>query len=120
MITDFGKFLRKFRIERGLRLYDMAKDLGKSSAWLSYVETGKKTIPVGFADEIASVYNLPPAEREKLDEVAAKTVRAFKLEVGEDASEMRINTAYALARKFDSIDDETLEEFLKILKEKAK
>ncbi|MDO5674802.1 MAG: helix-turn-helix transcriptional regulator [bacterium] len=119
MITEFGKYLRKIRIEQGLRLYDMAKSLGRSSAWLSYVETGRKSIPVGFADEIADKYNLAEKQREELNKAASKSAKDFKLNVATDASETRINAAYALARKFEDIDDETLGEFLKILNEKT-
>lgn len=119
-LTDFGKYLRKLRIEMGLRLYDMAKALGKSPAWLSYVETGKKPIPVGFADDIATQYKLPPDQRKELNRIAAKTARDFRLRVGVGASEARINAAYALARKFDELDDQELKAFLRILERKEK
>lgn len=118
MLTEFGKLIRKLRLDRGLRLYDMAKDLGKSSAWLSYIETGKQKIPMGLADEIADFYSLSEKEREDLNRAAAETSRSFKLTVGQDSSKIRIDTAYALARKFETIDDETLKEFLKLLKDK--
>lgn len=117
MLTDFGKFIRKLRVDRGLRLFDMAQHLGKSTAWLSYIETGKQKIPVDFADKIADVYSLSPVERGELNEAAAKSAHTFKLNVGENSSKVRIDTAYALARKFDKVDDETLKEFLKLLKD---
>lgn len=115
MLSEFGRIIRKIRIDKGLRLYDMAKDLGKSSAWLSYIETGKKSIPPGFADEVADRYQLTAQQRKELNQAAARATREFRLHIGENASATRINTAYALARKFDSMDDETLEEFLKII-----
>lgn len=118
MVTELGKFLRKLRVDEGLRLFDMAGQIGKSTAWLSYIENGRKAIPKDFADKIAKIYSLPAEEVKKLHECAAKSARSFKLNVGEDSSKIRIDTAYALARKFDEIDDETLSEFLKILKEK--
>jgi transcriptional regulator with XRE-family HTH domain len=42
MITNFGKFCRRLRIDNGELLYDMAKKLGVSSAFMSSVENGKK------------------------------------------------------------------------------
>lgn len=118
MVTELGKYLRKLRVDKGLRLFDMAEHLGKSTAWLSYIENGRKKIPQGFADKIAEVYSLPLEEVKKLHESAAKSAGSFKLNVGKNSSKVRIDTAYALARKFDDIDDDTLGEFLKILKEK--
>lgn len=43
MVNNFGKFCRKLRIDRSERLFDMAKELGVSSAFLSKVENGQKT-----------------------------------------------------------------------------
>ena len=44
MLTEFGKILRKLRIDRQELLRDMAKNLEVSSAYLSAVETGKRKI----------------------------------------------------------------------------
>lgn len=56
-MTKFGIFIRKFRLDRGIRLRDMAKDLDISPAYLSGMETGHKDIPQSLADQIISVYN---------------------------------------------------------------
>jgi len=48
MITEYGKFLRKLRIDQGQILKTMAEKLGVSSAFLSAVENGKKKIPKTF------------------------------------------------------------------------
>lgn len=44
-LTEFGKAVRKARIENGDTLKTMATSLGISPAFLSAVETGKKKIP---------------------------------------------------------------------------
>ena len=118
MITEFGKILRKLRIDKGLKLFNMAEALGKSSAWLSYIETGRQKVPMGLADEIADLYSLADDERGILNEAAAKSMKAFKLNLGKNPSEIQYNTAYALARNFEKIDDKTLAEFMKLLEEK--
>ena len=41
-LTAFGKLIRTFRLEKLMRLKDMASDLGVSSAFLSAVETGER------------------------------------------------------------------------------
>ena len=120
MITDFGKVLRKLRIDKGLKLYDMAQRLGKSSAWLSYIETGRRKVPMGLADEIADLYSLAAEERKMLNDAASRSVESFKFNIGQNPSEIRYNTAYALARNFEEIDDATLAEFMKLLQKKEK
>ena len=42
MLTEIGKFLRRYRIDNGLLLKDMAGKVGVTSAYLSAVENGKK------------------------------------------------------------------------------
>lgn len=42
MVTAFGKFCRKLRIDRGQIMLDMAESLQVSPAFLSAVENGKK------------------------------------------------------------------------------
>lgn len=44
MLTPLGRAARKWRIDRDMRLCDMAGDLGVSVAYLSAVETGRKRI----------------------------------------------------------------------------
>lgn len=50
MVNNFGKFCRKLRIDRNERLYDMAKRLNVSSAFLSKVENGQKKPPPGSGE----------------------------------------------------------------------
>ena len=42
MLSEFGKFSRKLRIDRDELLIDMAKKLGVKPAFLSAVEFGNK------------------------------------------------------------------------------
>ena len=58
MITEIGKELRKLRIDRDERLLDMSERLDKSSAFISAVERGTKTPPIGFEDLVIKVYQL--------------------------------------------------------------
>lgn len=47
-MTYLGKFLRKYRVKKGDRLYDMAKRLNISSAELCGMETGR----IPFTEEV--------------------------------------------------------------------
>ncbi|ALU60310.1 helix-turn-helix domain-containing protein [Pseudomonas syringae] len=57
MLTEFGKALRKIRIDKGMLLKDLAGALSISPAYLSAVETGKKPIPDGLVGRIASLFD---------------------------------------------------------------
>lgn len=58
MLTEFGKFTRKLRIDNGELLKNMADKLGVSSSYLSSVETGKRKVPLEWADKISLLYSL--------------------------------------------------------------
>lgn len=61
-MTEFGKYLRKLRIDRGETMRDMAKNIGVSASFLSVVETGKKRIPETLVYRIQSAYSLSPSQ----------------------------------------------------------
>lgn len=73
MLTEFGKTLRKIRIDKGMLLKDMADGLQVSSAYLSGVETGKKSIPDDLVNRIASLldYRKGSDEYNTLEDSAA-------------------------------------------------
>ena len=50
--TALGKFLRKLRVDRDERLYDMAENVGVSSAFLSGVENGHKKASASLINNI--------------------------------------------------------------------
>ena len=56
MVTAFGKFCRKLRIDRGQIMLDMAESLQVSPAFLSAVENGKKNVPAQWRDKIVKAY----------------------------------------------------------------
>lgn len=55
-ITPFGRLLRIYRCNHGIRLMEMADKIGLSSSTLSGIEMGKKPIPSGFIKVIAQSY----------------------------------------------------------------
>ena len=58
MFTPFGKKIRKMRIDKEVRLKDMALSLGVTSAFLSAIETGKKNITPKLFDDTVQYFNL--------------------------------------------------------------
>lgn len=103
MVTKFGKFCRKLRIDRGELLYDMASKLGVSSSFLSKVENGKKKPPVEWEQIIISKYGISGKELEDFQEAFFNAVNSDSIDIsGMRTSDKELMLSFA--RKFDSLD----------------
>ncbi len=124
MNTEFGKWLKTFRIMLGIKLYDMSKTLEISSSFLSAMETGKKSIPVNFVDRFIQNYQISKEQYSALEEAIAKT-REEELKQ-KNRINLKINTsnaeiqslAYSFARKINELSDEQQKAIKAILEEK--
>lgn len=58
MLTPFGRELRKLRVDRDLRLLDLAERLGQSVAFVSAIETGRRNIPSGYVEHVVQKLDL--------------------------------------------------------------
>lgn len=56
MLTDFGKAVRKARIDVGTSMADMAEYLGVKPSFLSQVEFGRKSVPESFVKRIEDYF----------------------------------------------------------------
>ena len=65
-LTEFGKFSRKLRIDNGELLKDMAIKLNVTPFFLSMVETGRRSIPKKWEEEIEKIYSLSLKQKEEL------------------------------------------------------
>lgn len=115
MLTDFGRFLRKIRIDCGEILKDMAEKLNVSAAYLSAVEMGKRNIPEQWINKISDLYNLSEEEKKDLSISADNSAKSITLRL-DDISNSQKETAILFAREFENIDDETLDKIKKLLK----
>ena len=93
MLTEFGKFLRKWRIDLELKFRVMASDLGVSMAYLSAVENGKKTPSRAFIGKLASYMKLSNAEREEMELLIDKARKVLKIDMGKLSEEQRLQAA---------------------------
>jgi len=118
MLTDFGRYLRKLRIDCGELIRDMAGKLGVTASYLSAVETGKRNIPETWVDEIVASYNLDGAEKGALVKAAVNSARAIKIGLEEVSAERR-ETAILFAREFRDIDDAAILQIRDLLKKHA-
>lgn len=113
MLSEFGKFCRKLRIERDELLIDMAQKLNVKPSFLSAVEVGKKSIPEKWKREIPEKYNLTSEEKERLLEAIEYSVRQLKFDLTQNEENRDILLAFA--RKLDILDTKEKESILKIL-----
>lgn len=111
MVNNFGKFCRKLRIDKSERLFDMAKKLGVSSAFLSKVENGQKKPPKEWRESIIDEYGLNAEQIEQLDQCMYEAQNYDSIDISgmNDSDRMMM---LSFARKFESIDKNKLKSFL--------
>ena len=114
MTTTLGKFLRKLRIDREEILFDMARNLGVSPAFLSAVENGKKKAPDSWSQKISELYNLSPSQIEELNRALTETKTVVEINI-RDSSPQEKELALTFARSFESLDKDTTEKIIKLL-----
>ena len=118
MLTEFGKALRKIRIDKQLLLKDMASKLGVSSAYLSAVETGKRRMPPDWVSKIASIYSLDSDAQAELQNAADNSVFDVTISL-KNASEQKRNAVLSFARALDGLNDEDLKRIMSSMKTKG-
>jgi len=112
MTTEIGKELRKLRIDKGERLLDMARALQKSASFISAIEVGKKSPPLGFEDQVITFYHLAASAAKKLRQAANQSRSAFTLKPKTGAGR---DTAALFARKIDGLSEKDFLEIQNIL-----
>ncbi len=117
MATNYGKVLRKIRVDRDELLKDMAGKIGITSAYLSSIENGKRQIPTGLTRAIAEKYELNHETIKKLEEAEDNTRTSIQFDFT-DANENQKTTVLKLARQFSDLSDEQLAEIRRILSRK--
>ncbi|QKJ58808.1 helix-turn-helix domain-containing protein [Serratia fonticola] len=69
-LTEFGKAVRKARIDTDYTLYTMAQELDTTPAFLSALETGNKKIPKKWIEGISKFFKSKGYEISNLQELA--------------------------------------------------
>jgi transcriptional regulator with XRE-family HTH domain len=111
MVTAFGKFCRKLRIDEGELLLDMANKLNVSTAFLSKVENGRRKPPENWENEIISLYHLSGKKEEEFKECFfyAKNMDSIDIRTFDEDDR---NLMLSFARKFNSLDKDALKKML--------
>jgi transcriptional regulator with XRE-family HTH domain len=112
-LTDFGKALRKLRIEQGEKMQDMANAIGVSVSFLSAIETGAKSVPMEKVEKIITRYDLKGAEARELHSLAAKSKAMVRIKVRPESRQL----VTAFARKVKDLSPSKRHAILQILEE---
>ncbi len=106
MLTQFGKAIRVFRIERDEKLIDMAKNLGISESYLSMIENGHKPVTDDFMQRIRKAYRMKGTEWEQLQLAQIRTEKYFNVHIEKPGTAdlvllfaMKVNTLSGQKRK---------------------
>lgn len=105
MLTEFGKELRKIRLDRDELLRDMAEKLDVTVAYLSAVENGKRKIPDTWVYTISDLYKLNDSEVRRLQELAYRERDYMSIDIG-NASIGQKNLAFSFARRFQELNED--------------
>ena len=111
-VTAFGKKLRTLRIEKDLLLKDMAENLNISSAQLSAIELGKRSISSDIVSQLIDVYELENAT--EIKDIVAISQPTQKVDFT-DATDNQKQLMVTFARSFTELSDERIEEIQKLL-----
>ncbi|KVQ57485.1 helix-turn-helix domain-containing protein [Burkholderia territorii] len=101
-VTEFGKWVRKLRLEHGETMLDMSQKLGRSASFLSSIETGRKPVPAQIVNAIAETYGLDEATAAELREKAASGHAAFRLAPSNDGDRELVA---AFAARLESLSE---------------
>lgn len=113
MLTEFGKFCRKLRIDHNELLKNMADKLGVTPAYLSAVEIGKRNIPQHWIQQLSSIYYLNNEQIANLKEAARLSEKQVKIDLAGYSNDDR-DFVLSFAREFKSLDPD-IKDQLKVL-----
>lgn len=103
MLSEFGKFTRKLRIENSKLLKDMAEELNVTTSYLSAVEMGKRNVPESWKDIIIKNYNLSEDQINDMNQAIYNSQKVIKLKL-DNYSNNDKNLILSFARKFDELE----------------
>lgn len=118
MVTEFGKKLRLLRMDRGELLKHMADRLGVSSAFLSALELGDKSIPKGFLEKVIEIYAIPQEEIAEWNAAVEQSVQQVKMNLT-SASLAKRQAALVFSRRFEGMTDEEAKRLLSFFRKEG-
>lgn len=102
MLTPFGRMVRKLRIDKGVRLKDMADYLDVPSSFLSAIENGRKQIPDSMIDGVHEYFEGQGISKSEWLTLASNSVTRLTVDLT-DYSEQDREDTLAFGRKFKNL-----------------
>ena len=118
MLTEFGKFVRKLRIDNGTVLGAMAKKIDVSSAYLSAVENGKKAISQTLLEKIIEYFSLDTEQVIELKKATDNSPVSVKFNLKDSSSDERILVS-AFARQVSDLSVSRKADIFEILSKES-
>lgn len=110
MLTELGKYLRTLRLEKGLKLKDMATSIDYTPAFLSAIELGRKAPPADFATKIGNAFGVSAEAKQYLKQLCSiKSVKITPHTLDQNF------ILESLARRMDSLSFDEITEIKTIL-----
>lgn len=119
MATQFGKLVRKLRIDKGVVLGEMAGAIGVSSAYLSAVENGKKNINEQLIKSVISYFSLDDSLEQELRNAAENSAASFKFDLRQFQDDERTLVS-AFARQVADLSADQKQSIFEILNNRGK
>lgn len=114
MTTEFGKMLRKLRIDCDENIRDMAFNLDITASYLSAIECGKRNIPENLIEKINDVYHLSDDKLNELYQAKDNSIKTISINV-DGLNQYNRSIALQLSKCIDTIDIETSKMILNLL-----
>ena len=111
-LTNFGKEVRKIRMDQNQKLLQMAEALGVSSSFLSAIERGRKKVPSDLITKICTLYSLRDDQIVILEEALQDDLKSFVIT---PANDVERETVAMFARNIKSLPQYKLKEIQKLL-----
>ncbi|TRW48911.1 helix-turn-helix transcriptional regulator [Aliidiomarina halalkaliphila] len=115
MLTPLGKEIRKRRIDVGISLRGMAERMGVSAAYLSALETGKKSVAESTLNQIA---NALEDQDGSFFELIRKRNEYSKPKIEltlQGSSDRAREAAVIFARRFNGMEDDEFDELIEFI-----
>lgn len=121
MKEQFGKFMKKLRIDNEETLAEMALKLGVSTGYLSQMENLKRKVTQDLINNMEKVYypSMSKSKINEFEEILKHLVSEVTVNV-EETTEQKKKLGIEFAKSFEYLSDEDSAEIYKILKKKNK
>lgn len=114
-ISEYGKLVRKGRIDAGITMLDMAKSMGVSPSFLSATEVGTKKISDDFLNRVIEFFASKGIHISGIREAADVSNKAVSLE-GLSTTQQFLVAGFARA----NMSKDQLDAFVKLLADTKK